>query len=632
MFRSIQATRVSSLRDLRDSLEDIAYPTKGFSKLLEPIRRATSRSSIDKRRSVQMPLSPITSGETTPTSILSPKDSGEKEDDITPRRRAQSFKHSSSNNVHRFGSMKLSRPSKESADDTTDAESSTDESVSKGKSSDSLPSAVSAASLLGPKAIASPSAAMDASETSSTTTTTTASTTTPASAIPPALEKKRTLTKKKSRRSKTASLSAALPSHSAGPSSSPSVVVPSSSSTSSSSSESKSVDDVFSKIFQDLKVAQAELKSREEHVRLQEGRLMKKKKALEKREKQLLTKLEQLRENLDNRERLLDQRELNYELRMQKLTRIQNEQRMKDCLNEFSQNPEQVIPLQRKLRVWMCRKALRNAAKVALSAESFKDARRRNAAWKEIHSSEKEHVSRMEFMVKYRNALLEQSKSPQNQALYKKMFIGLDEAVAASKVLLKELNVAKELFPKSTKISNVLIEWSKTYMTAYKMFVNNYDTANAALLEARTKKSFSEFEEKMLSQNIPALDSLLICPIQRLPRYRLLVESLLSFTPDFHVDFAGLKEALEVVRSCIEAVNQGKALAEQMQYLLYLDEHMINQDSNYPLVVSGRHLVHKGLLGDVMEPKSPMKQYFLFNDAIFECILRKKGLKSKQEG
>ncbi len=129
----------------------------------------------------------------------------------------------------------------------------------------------------------------------------------------------------------------------------------------------------------------------------------------------------------------------------------------------------------------------------------------------------------------------------------------------------------------------------------------------------------------MAARSLPALDSLLICPIQRLPRYRLLLEALLSFTPEEHCDRPALLSAVELVRAGVEAVNQGKAVAEKMQVLLSLDECVFGQDPAFPVVVSDRQLVYKGLLGDVMDPRAPLKQYFLFSDALFEVVPRKRS-------
>merc|ERR1711991_318963 len=80
----------------------------------------------------------------------------------------------------------------------------------------------------------------------------------------------------------------------------------------------------------------------------------------------------------------------------------------------------------------------------------------------------------------------------------------------------------------------------------------------------------------MASRGLPPLDSLLIVPIQRLPRYRLLLEALLGLTDDVHVDKASLQDALDEVCKAVKSVNEGKAVAERMQQLLELDELIYN--------------------------------------------------------
>lgn len=143
--------------------------------------------------------------------------------------------------------------------------------------------------------------------------------------------------------------------------------------------------------------------------------------------------------------------------------------------------------------------------------------------------------------------------------------MGLDDALAASKALLARLGAQREQFPSNTRCGDLFVDWGAKQMTAYKLFVNNYDLSSATLLDLRTKKAYLEFEAQLSARGLPSLDSLLICPIQRLPRYRLLLEALLSFTPEEHCDRAALQKALEVVRKGVEEVNAGKAMAERMQ-------------------------------------------------------------------
>merc|ERR1711991_889430 len=61
-----------------------------------------------------------------------------------------------------------------------------------------------------------------------------------------------------------------------------------------------------------------------------------------------------------------------------------------------------------------------------------------------------------------------------------------------------------------------------------------------------------------------------------------------------------------------------------MQQLLELDELIYNLPQSSPIVVADRTLIHQGQLGDAMDPRALPKMYFLFSDALFELIPRKR--------
>jgi hypothetical protein len=55
------------------------------------------------------------------------------------------------------------------------------------------------------------------------------------------------------------------------------------------------------------------------------------------------------------------------------------------------------------------------------------------------------------------------------------------------------------------------------------------------------------------------LMSYLITPVQRVPRYVLLLTDLLRNTPESHPDFNKLSEALEMVKAVGQSINTGVA-------------------------------------------------------------------------
>ena len=61
------------------------------------------------------------------------------------------------------------------------------------------------------------------------------------------------------------------------------------------------------------------------------------------------------------------------------------------------------------------------------------------------------------------------------------------------------------------------------------------------------------------------LSNLLIMPIQRVPRYKMLLESLLKVTPSDHVDYPKLSEAFEMISVITNDLDDSKLKAENFE-------------------------------------------------------------------
>ena len=81
----------------------------------------------------------------------------------------------------------------------------------------------------------------------------------------------------------------------------------------------------------------------------------------------------------------------------------------------------------------------------------------------------------------------------------------------------------------------------------YEKYIINYPTAVQVLEKLESKKQFKQWMEFKAEKPIFAkfsLISFLVMPIQRLPRYILLLTELLRFTPQDHVDHGALLDCL----------------------------------------------------------------------------------------
>jgi uncharacterized membrane protein len=61
-------------------------------------------------------------------------------------------------------------------------------------------------------------------------------------------------------------------------------------------------------------------------------------------------------------------------------------------------------------------------------------------------------------------------------------------------------------------------------------------------------------------------------PVQRIPRYILLLDALVAHTPTTHTDYADLCQALDVMKRFTESANQTQRNYERYQAILRLHE------------------------------------------------------------
>lgn len=81
----------------------------------------------------------------------------------------------------------------------------------------------------------------------------------------------------------------------------------------------------------------------------------------------------------------------------------------------------------------------------------------------------------------------------------------------------------------------------------YEKYIINYPTAVQVLEKLEAKKQFKQWMEFKAEKPIFAkfsLISFLVMPIQRLPRYILLLTELLRFTPEVHIERDPLLDCL----------------------------------------------------------------------------------------
>ncbi|KAI0240754.1 hypothetical protein L0F63_007307, partial [Massospora cicadina] len=149
------------------------------------------------------------------------------------------------------------------------------------------------------------------------------------------------------------------------------------------------------------------------------------------------------------------------------------------------------------------------------------------------------------------------------------------------------------------------------YLKMYSLYINDFATANqeAERLQAigsggvvgsaaRHRKRIRQYLEACLSHpahNQLNLQGFLLLPVQRIPRYRLLLQDLLRCTPPSHPDHEGLVRAYADVARRADEINERKRVKEANDKVLEIQNRIRGQNL-VPLVEPHRRFIKEGPL------------------------------------
>ncbi|KAG2762103.1 hypothetical protein PC129_g930 [Phytophthora cactorum] len=151
----------------------------------------------------------------------------------------------------------------------------------------------------------------------------------------------------------------------------------------------------------------------------------------------------------------------------------------------------------------------------------------------------------------------------------------------------------------------------------YGDYAKDYEEVAALLQNFRrdTRLGFSQFLDscREKSGSSKPFESLLIMPIQRIPRYKLLLERLCELTPPDHPDASFLTEAVSRVRSVASSINETVRRQENLETVLQAQQKFSGQLS---LFTADRRLLKSGKLIKMSTKRQEDVMIHLFNDIL----------------
>lgn len=157
----------------------------------------------------------------------------------------------------------------------------------------------------------------------------------------------------------------------------------------------------------------------------------------------------------------------------------------------------------------------------------------------------------------------------------------------------------------------------------YKTYVGNYGRMVSTLNIMRSNDEFQKFlSEQRTRYGGQSMMSYLIMPVQRIPRYVLLLRELKKYTRPEEEDFTPVCMALVKLRSIADEVNQSAKNIENMSKLLDL-QNRLKSNPSYQVFMPYRYLVKEGNL-NFYKSKTKVKEYriYLFNDEVIRASLK----------
>jgi hypothetical protein len=155
------------------------------------------------------------------------------------------------------------------------------------------------------------------------------------------------------------------------------------------------------------------------------------------------------------------------------------------------------------------------------------------------------------------------------------------------------------------------------FLRLYTIYVNNYSNAMKALTDLQQhSKKFVAFQQERRSVFGMDLASYLIMPVQRIPRYELLLKELKrNLDANNEEDAALLDEALAKVVAVAQHVNEMKREAERASELLQVQGKIIGLDQHLKsLFVAHRRLMKEGEVHKHTTFSKAARYLFLLND------------------
>ena len=170
------------------------------------------------------------------------------------------------------------------------------------------------------------------------------------------------------------------------------------------------------------------------------------------------------------------------------------------------------------------------------------------------------------------------------------------------------------------KIADVLVK-KGGFLRIYSTYMDTFENTGSIFEECvkkhnRFAKIVKDVEKLPMCQAL-GLDMHLLAPVQRLPRYKMLLETYLKYQEENGEDFEDTKNAIRIVLRVTNASNDAFKEKEKMDKMKQLQKNL----GSFELVQAARSLLKEGVLENVTiwEVPQPCHAILVTDSLLIAC-------------
>ncbi|PIA17812.1 Dbl homology domain-containing protein, partial [Coemansia reversa NRRL 1564] len=244
----------------------------------------------------------------------------------------------------------------------------------------------------------------------------------------------------------------------------------------------------------------------------------------------------------------------------------------------------------------------------------------------EILHTERTYVEGLGLIEKLYISPLLASAQQQSPILSRKdvrrLFANFPDIISLSRELLCQLDARlgpradPPWDPATGRIGDIFMRIAP-FLKMYSLYLRNFRSALSDISRwLGENHEFAQFIQQASSNpecRELSFQSYLLLPVQRIPRYKLLLEDLLKHTPRTHVDHQCIGDALRTIEEVATFVNENIGENEMTLNIIEIQRRLGLKES---LLVPGRRLVKTGTLTKICRKSHQQRNFYLFNDIL----------------